>query len=606
MKIKPLGKIIILLLVLGVVVGGYRVLSGGGGGFLSRLMPGEQTEAAGVPLKADIPALSGSAPAAPITDLKMPSDQQASVSSPEIRMLVYAWNAQMGLMFANGGPKTTQGSIMAAHDVNLSLARQDDNDKLQNALVEFATQLSKGTDQPTGGANFVAIMGDGSATFLVGLNSLLKKLGPEYQAKIIGSSGFSRGEDKFMGPEDWKNNPQAAMGGVVAGVIRDGDWNIAQKWLGDNNLKNNPDEKTYDPDALNWINASDYIDAGAKYISGYSEDRAVVHNGKRTGTNKHVKVEAVVTWTPGDVNVAEKKGGIVPIVSTAEYSAQMPQVIIGIDKWCKNNRPEVEGMLAAMCSGGDAVKSSTQAKHFAGAVSAKVYGEQDANYWQDYYDGVKKTDATGKAVLLGGSVVNNLADNMLLFGLVPGSANTFAATYRVFGDIVKAQYPNLVSSYAPADQVVDTSYLTDVAKTTKFNAQAALGTAKSSIDASKAAGTVSDRPYNIQFATGQASFTPATKSTLEGLLRSLLVAGNTVVEVHGHTDNQGSPESNMALSEKRAFAVKKWLEARAPRNFAGRITVTAHGQSQPVAENTTEAGRAQNRRVEIRIKRVGS
>jgi len=130
-------------------------------------------------------------------------------------MLVYAWNAQMGLMFANGGPKTTEGSLMAANGVNLSLARQDDNDKLQAALVEFATDLSKGNAQPSKGATFVAIMGDGSATFLAGLNEALKRLGPEYQAKIVGSSGYSRGEDKFMGPANWRDNPQAAMGGEI-------------------------------------------------------------------------------------------------------------------------------------------------------------------------------------------------------------------------------------------------------------------------------------------------------------------------------------------------------------------------------------------------------
>ncbi len=253
-------------------------------------------------------------------------------------------------------------------------------------------------------------------------------------------------------------------------------------------------------------------------------------------------------------------------------------------------------------------KSSSQAKHFAGAVSAKVYGEQDANYWQEYYDGLQKTDATGKSVHLGGSAVSNLADNMLLFGLVPGSANTFAATYRVFGDIVKAQYPNLVPSYASADQVLDTSYLTDIAKSSNFNPTAALGSAKSNVDATKATSTVSDRPYNIQFATGQASFTAATKSTLEELARNLLVAGNTVVEVHGHTDNQGSPQSNMNLSEKRAFAVQHWLEAKAPRNFvAGRIKVYAHGQTEPgCGELQRSKGRAKNRRVEITIKRVGT
>jgi len=447
-------------------------------------------------------------------------------------------------------------------------------------------------------------MGDGSATFLEGLNTQLKRLGPEYTAKIIGATGFSRGEDKFMGPQSWKDNPQAAMGGVVAGVIRDGDWNIAQKWLGDNNLKTNPDEKTYDPDALNWVGASDYIDSGTKYIAGYSEDRPVVHGGKRTGEKKHIVVQGVVTWTPGDVNVAEKKGGIVPIVSTAEYSAQMPAVIIGIDKWCKENRAEVEGMLEAMCRGGDAVKTSSEALKAAGLVSAKVYGEQDGEYWTRYYKGIDEADKTGVMMHLGGSAVNNVADNMLLFGLVPGSANTFAATYRVFGDIVKAQYPNLMPSYAPVDQIIDTSYLSDIANKDQFKPEVALG--KPSVDLSKAGSEVSNRPYNIQFATGRAAFTPSATATLDELLRSLLVAGNTVVEVHGHTDNQGNAATNQSLSETRAFAVKTWLEKRAPRNFEGRIKVFAHGQTEPVAPNTTEAGRARNRRVEIRILRVNS
>ncbi len=281
-------------------------------------------------------------------------------------------------------------------------------------------------------------------------------------------------------------------------------------------------------------------------------------------------MQGVVTWTPGDVNVAEQKGGIVPIVSTAEYSAQMPQVIIGIDKWCRDNKKEVEDMLEGMCRGGDAVKSSSPAKLFAGGVSAKVYGEKDAHYWQNYYDGLVEADKTGVTMHLGGSAVNNLADNMLLFGLVSGSANTFAATYRVFGDIVKAQYPDLLPSYAPADQVFDPQYLKDLASRDQFKPDVALSS-KPAVNAANAGSQVSDRPYNIQFATGQASFTPASTATLEDLLRSLLVAGNTVVEIHGHTDNQGTAESNMALSEKRAFAVEHWLENRAQRNFAGRI-----------------------------------
>ena len=62
------------------------------------------------------------------------------------------------------------------------------------------------------------------------------------------------------------------------------------------------------------------------------------------------------------------------------------------------------------------------------------------------------------------TAVNNLADNLLLFGLVPGAANLFGATYKVFGDIVVAQYPELVPSYPPSTQILDTSYIQDIAK----------------------------------------------------------------------------------------------------------------------------------------------
>ena len=78
---------------------------------------------------------------------------------------------------------------------------------------------------------------------------------------------------------------------------------------------------------------------------------------------------------------------------------------------------------------------------------------------------------------LGGSSVNNLADSLLAFGLVPGSADLFSATYTVFGDLVSSQYPELLPSVAPADQVIDKSYLQDVAKQAAPT-RAAIATAK--------------------------------------------------------------------------------------------------------------------------------
>ncbi len=284
----------------------------------------------------------------------MPSETLADLNSVEIRYQVWAWNSQMGMLFANGGAQTTKGSIMEKRGVNLKFIRQDDVPQMQASLVQFAKAYS--TDKNTKeGVQFVSIMGDGAAAFLAGVNPELEKLGSEYVAQIIGSPGKSLGEDKLMGPKEWLENPQLAKGSVLCGYLRDGDWNIAIMWAAANGIKVNPDETTYDPEAINWIAADNYIDAAQKYINDYSEERPYVKNGKIDilSGKKKIKVDGVVTWTPGDVMIAEKKGGLANIVSTNEYRSQMPNVVIGIKKFMQDNRTTVENMLAGFLEGGD-------------------------------------------------------------------------------------------------------------------------------------------------------------------------------------------------------------------------------------------------------------
>jgi len=598
----PAGKIIALIVIAGAAFGLFKVFSGGN--LLGFLAPGAKTKESTDIKKIELPSSIGDAQPAAV-DHKIPGDRTVSSGEPEIRFLVWAWNAQLGGLFSNGGARTTEGSLMSKNNVNLRFTRQDDVSKMQEELVTFATELNKGNSNPTKGSHFIAIMGDGAAAFFAGLNPVLARLGPEYKAKVVGSMGYSRGEDKFMGPASWKQNPRSAMGGVVAGYLRDGDWNIAMKWLGDNGLKNNPDEKTYDPDALNWVAANDYIDAAEKYVAGYTEERIVVKNGKPTGEKKKITVDAIVTWTPGDVTAAQKRGGIVSIVSTREYASQMPNVIIGIDKWMRDNQVTVQNMLYSFFQGGDSVMQYEDAFDHACKISADVYNEQGANaeYWAKYFRGVTETDKQGNSVQLGGSKVNNLSDNLVLFGLTSGAANRFEATYTVFGDIVKQQYPELVPSYPPVNEILDTTYLRKLMAKHGEGATSVATTIRSDQKPPKpikGAG-IGNRVYDIKFNTGRADFTGSAQRELQRLLRDLVIASNTVVEIHGHTDNVGNADSNMKLSESRAFAVKKWLESKASRDFPeGRLKVIAHGQTEPAAENSSEAGKAKNRRVVIK------
>ncbi|HSF41594.1 MAG TPA: OmpA family protein [Thermoanaerobaculia bacterium] len=607
MKLTPLGKGVIVVALL---VAAFFSIRQFAPGLLDKVVPAAKGREAVVPESADLPDLPASqavnASNQPVT---MPGEQPGCTDKPEVRLYHWAWNAHMGAMFANGGKQSTEGSLMCKNGVNLKFIREDDVSKMQEGLIAFASSLKDGERNPTRGVHFVTIMGDGGAAFLKGLNDTLDRLGPEYRAKVVGSAGYSRGEDKFMGLPEWKQSPVTSRGGLVAGVLRDGDWNIAMKWLGDNGLCNNPDERTWDPNCLNWVAASDYIDASEKYVAGYCEDRPIVENGRRTGERKKVCVNGVVTWTPGDVIVAEKKGGLVSVVSTKEYASQMPNVVIGIDKWMKENRGTVEGMLQGFFEGADAVKSSPQALRKAAQISAEVYNESgaDADYWEKYFDVVTERDKQGLRVELGGSSVNNLADNMVLFGLTPGSANLFGATYSVFGDIVKQQYPDLVPTYYPTSEILDTSYVQALAsRAPQGTTQVAAAETPTFSSAAPVRNVVSRRAWNINFETGSANFTPETERQLDQLLRDLLVASSAAVEIHGHTDSVGNPQANMNLSEARAFAVKEWLERQNPANFPeGRLRVFAHGQENPVAPNSTDQGRARNRRVEIVIGTTG-
>lgn len=555
-------------------------------GLLKKVAPSASTaQGTNVPSRVDLPGEAGSFPV--VTD-----QGPGCADKAEVRFYHWAWNAQMGMMLANGGKQAQKGSLMCKNGVNLVLVREDNTDQMQNQLVSFAEGVKKGESNPSEGAHFVAIMGDGSAQFLKGVDDRLMKLGPDYMAVVVGSAGYSRGEDKLMGPPAWRDNPQRAKGGVIAGVLRDGDWNIALKWMGDNKIANNPSEQTYDPDAVNWVNASDYVDAAQKYVSGYCAEMKNVKTGKK---EKHC-VDAVVTWTPGDVTVAEQRGGLVSIVSTREYRSQMPNVIIGNKKWMTSHREITKGMLSAIFEAGDRIKSDDGALREAAAVSAVVYKEQTPAYWYRYFKVQKENDKQGIAVELGGSSVNNLADNAQLFGLAPGSVNQFDVTYTVFGNVVKSQYPELVPSFYSAAQVSDLSYVKELyAAGPKTSADLA----QFSNDA-KIKQVVSRKAWDIQFQTGSATFTPDTQKQLAQLQDDLVVAGGTMVEIHGHTDAAGSADANMTLSEQRAFAVKKWLEGHAPASFPeGRVKVVAHGQNEPVAPNSNNEGRAKNRRVVI-------
>jgi outer membrane protein OmpA-like peptidoglycan-associated protein len=101
----------------------------------------------------------------------------------------------------------------------------------------------------------------------------------------------------------------------------------------------------------------------------------------------------------------------------------------------------------------------------------------------------------------------------------------------------------------------------------------------------------------IQFADSSATITEDSIPTLQEALELLAADPGARLEIAGHTDDVGPAEGNTRLSQRRADAVREWLIANGAD--AERLVAVGYGEGQPLADNSTEDGRAANRRIEF-------
>jgi outer membrane protein OmpA-like peptidoglycan-associated protein len=106
-------------------------------------------------------------------------------------------------------------------------------------------------------------------------------------------------------------------------------------------------------------------------------------------------------------------------------------------------------------------------------------------------------------------------------------------------------------------------------------------------------------PGNVTFAFDSSKLNPQFDPVLNKLAQTLAEYNKSVIQVAGHTDSVGSHAYNMKLSQERADSVASYLASRGVP--ANRMVTVGAGPDYPIASNDTDAGRAQNRRVEITI-----
>lgn len=522
---------------------------------------------------------------------------------PLVRIAAYAWNAQSGIIVANGGPKTTKGSLMESNGVNLEIIRQDWLSELRNMQMKFVEEFDRGEQYPDSDKSAFAIMmmGDGAPFYISTMQQALDdKFGKDkYHVQVVGAVGISYGEDKLIGPPSWKVDPKSMKGALISTVLGDGDWVTAVNYAFANGLKVNPDSNTYDPEAVNFYPSQDddYIKSAEELIksqkSGWTVPLKEVNNGKLTGKTINKKIDGCATWTPGDKMVFDALSGFTDIVSTKEFNNQMATTVIAVKEWATQNPTIVSNILKSALSASNQMKQYDEWQVRASEAIAEAYDLENAKYWYDMFKG-QKGSKNGIDYNMGGSRVFNYADVMQYYGITDGT-NRYKAVYNQVSSYLKELNPfgfnESVKRIVPYEEAVNLYFIKNINDIES-------GTAYKADYTKEASQVMASGEWNINFDVGSANISGSSASTLESIYNLLIQAEDTKLSLEGHTDDSGASDANYDLSQRRAQAVVNFLRGKGIPQTRFQ-TVIGKGEDEPIASNATNDGKAKNRRVVI-------
>jgi outer membrane protein OmpA-like peptidoglycan-associated protein len=411
---------------------------------------------------------------------------------------------------------------------------------------------------------------------------------------------MSDGEDKLIGPKEWKTNPQLMRGALVSSVIGDGDWVVAVNFAFANQIPVNPDIKTYDPDALNFCPSEndDYINSVKELIksqmTGFTIPLKEVKDGKMTGKTINKKIDGATTWTPGDKLAFDALTGFTDVVSTKEFSNQMATTLVVVKEWALQHEKIITSILKNTYIASNQIKQYDEWAVFASKAICKTYNLENPSYWYDLFKG-QKGNKSGVDYNVGGSRVLNYADALQYYGITDG-VNRYKAVYDQVSTYLTELNPcgfneSVAGGVVPYDEAVNLYFLKSI---NDIDA----GVTKK-VDYTQTKTTVLAKgEWHINFATNSTAIN-STKE-LETIYGLLIQAEDSKVKLIGHTDNVGNPQSNMTLSIGRANSVKNWLINKGIPENRFQL-VDGKGDTEPIADNGTRAGQADNRRCEIVI-----
>jgi len=294
---------------------------------------------------------------------------------------------------------------------------------------------------------------------------------------------------------------------------------------------------------------------------------------------KSGKVDAAVTWEPDLSAAVQARGDEAHIlVSTSAATNVIADVLVARQEIVDSAPETLSAFVGGWFEGIEYMRRDP-------AGSNKVIG-----------DALKLDDETVSG-MLSGLKLTPFADNAQFFGLAGGGAKghfvtLFDTAFRIW------RKKGVVSKPVGGADSFDAKFVATHAA--KYPGQAVVEPKIEKRAPSAKDTPILNKTLSINFTPNSDEIMPGSYFTLDSLGETMISFGNTYLRVEGNTDATGKREANVALSERRAQAVKNYLvkQFSLPET---RFQTIGHGPDKPVAPNANEAGRQLNRRTDIKV-----
>lgn len=297
-------------------------------------------------------------------------------------------------------------------------------------------------------------------------------------------------------------------------------------------------------------------------------------------------VDAAVVWSPDDQDCVEKVPGAKILENTKNASHIIADIFYGKKAWLDANRKKVQQLYEGWMIGAAEINGSEEAKRKAAKILA-VGLRQPEDFCYNAINNVR---------------LATHGDNLDFFGMNP---DYLGVSGEDLYNKMKVTYADL--GFAPA-QVPSwrlVAYKDLVSNATGLSGAQHASEARKQFDApstaDRTADAISTKQVSISFRSGEFQLDENAKYIIDREFVDIAKAfSNSRIRIEGNTDNTGSKATNIALSKKRAQSVASYLEQE--HNMpANRFVVIGNGPGKPVSTNSTESGRAENRRTDFEL-----